>query len=206
MKQSSILIIAITAVTILSCNSNKEVKDDHSHMKKDNMPMQENVTNEKEIKILSASFPNVDPGVASFMKSLAGHYIGIKNALVENNTSDAASHASAMVKSLKGLDKSLFTSEQKKVYDGVADELKENAEHISEKNDLKHERSHFVMMSEDMYNLVKAFGAGMTLYHDHCPMARDNMGAMWLSEFKEIRNPYFGEKMMTCGSVESMFQ
>ncbi|MBK8611769.1 MAG: DUF3347 domain-containing protein [Chitinophagaceae bacterium] len=26
------------------------------------------------------------------------------------------------------------------------------------------------MMSKDMYDMVKAFGAGMTLYHDHCPM------------------------------------
>ena len=42
----------------------------------------------------------------------------------------------------------------------------------------------------------------MALYHDHCPMAQDNKGAMWLSETKEIRNPYFGDKMMTCGSVE----
>ena len=62
------------------------------------------------------------------------------------------------------------------------------------------------MMSKDMYDMVKAFGAGMALYHDHCPMAQDNKGAMWLSETKEIRNPYFGDKMMTCGSVEEMMK
>jgi len=54
--------------------------------------------------------------------------------------------------------------------------------------------------------MVKAFGSGMTLYHDHCPMYDNNKGAMWLSETREIRNPYFGDKMMTCGSVKEMFK
>ena len=32
-------------------------------------------------------------------------------------------------------------------------------------------------------------------------MAFDNKGAYWLSEEKEIRNPYFGSKMLTCGET-----
>ncbi|NNC61403.1 MAG: DUF3347 domain-containing protein, partial [Eudoraea sp.] len=35
----------------------------------------------------------------------------------------------------------------------------------------------------------------------HCPMANSNKGADWLSSSKEIRNPYYGEAMLTCGSV-----
>ena len=106
---------------------------------------------------------------------------------------------------MKGFDKSLLTAEQKKVYDDIESDLKEHAEHIA-KSKIDHQREHFSTMSTDVYDLVKAFGAGMTLYHDHCPMANDNKGAMWLSESKDIRNPYFGEKMMTCGSVEEMFK
>jgi Cu(I)/Ag(I) efflux system membrane fusion protein len=37
-------------------------------------------------------------------------------------------------------------------------------------------------------------------------MAFDNKGAYWLSETKEIRNPYFGDKMMTCGEVKKEFK
>jgi hypothetical protein len=37
-------------------------------------------------------------------------------------------------------------------------------------------------------------------------MAQDGKGAMWLSESKEIKNPYFGDKMMECGSVEEEIQ
>jgi hypothetical protein len=37
-------------------------------------------------------------------------------------------------------------------------------------------------------------------------MARDNQGAMWISEVKEIKNPYFGAQMFTCGSVEEVIK
>jgi len=100
------------------------------------------------------------------------------------------------------IDKSLLTAEQKEIYDNVEDDLKEHAEHIGKNaGHIEHQREHFSMMSEDVYDLVKAFGGGQILYHDHCPMANDNKGAMWLSEMKEIKNPYFGGKMNDCVHV-----
>ena len=39
------------------------------------------------------------------------------------------------------------------------------------------------------------------IYVQHCPMADGNTGADWLSLEKAIKNPYFGDKMLTCGSV-----
>ena len=54
-----------------------------------------------------------------------------------------------------------------------------------------------------IYELVKAFGAGQPIYHDHCPMYNENKGGtMWLSETKEIKNPYLGSEMPKCGTVE----
>ena len=32
-------------------------------------------------------------------------------------------------------------------------------------------------------------------------MANNNQGAIWLSTDKEIKNPYFGDDMLTCGRV-----
>ena len=40
------------------------------------------------------------------------------------------------------------------------------------------------------------------LYLTHCPMAFDNKGASWISSGKEIRNPFFGEKMLKCGEIK----
>ena len=62
------------------------------------------------------------------------------------------------------------------------------------------------MMSEDVYDLVKAFGGGQTLYHDHCPMADNNKGGMWLSETKEVKNPYFAGKMNECVKVKEVIK
>jgi hypothetical protein len=33
-------------------------------------------------------------------------------------------------------------------------------------------------------------------------MAFNNEGAYWLSAEKEVNNPYFGDKMLHCGSVK----
>jgi hypothetical protein len=41
-----------------------------------------------------------------------------------------------------------------------------------------------------------------TIYKQHCPMAFNNTGASWFSDLPEIRNPYFGNKMLKCGEVE----
>jgi hypothetical protein len=36
-------------------------------------------------------------------------------------------------------------------------------------------------------------------------MALDNEGADWLALEEQIRNPYFGDKMMKCGLVKKSF-
>jgi len=112
-----------------------------------------------------------------------------------------------MESTIKKLDKSFLTADQKKVWDGFEDDLREHAEHIGKNaGNIKHQREHFSMMSEDVYDLVKAFGGGRAIYHDHCPMYNEGKGAIWLSETKEVRNPYFGAKMPTCGTVEEVIQ
>ncbi len=205
MKKVIFPITIVTLLAIVSCNSNNQAaKEDHSMMNHDStMPMQDNKMMDENIKMVSATFPTIDAGASTYMKSMLQKYLGIKNALIEGNSDKAASSSAAMYEAMKGFDKSLLTADQKKVYDDIESDLKEHAEHIS-KSKLDHQREHFAMMSKDMYDMVKAFGAGMTLYHDHCPMFKD--GSMWLSESKDIRNPYYGEKMMTCGSLEEMFK
>ena len=58
-----------------------------------------------------------------------------------------------------------------------------------------------------MYKAIKAFGlSGETAYYDYCPMAFNNKGGYWLAKEDKIQNPYFGDKMLTCGSVEEKLQ
>ena len=207
------IISAITIVSALvfsACNSGGTKNEHEGHdMNKTNNDTAQHVStaDDTDVKIISVAFTNVDAKAAASIKEIVDHYLHIKNALANDNASEAASGARAMENAVTKLDKSLLTAGQKTAYDANEDELKEHAEHIGKNGDnIKHQRSHFVMMSEVIYELAKNFGAGRPLYHDHCPMARDNQGAMWLSEVKEIKNPYFGSEMFKCGRVEEMIK
>ena len=91
----------------------------------------------------------------------------------------------------------------KKQYLDIADDAKEHAEHIGDNSGkIGHQREHFVMLSKDINDLIKLFGTKQKLYQDYCPMADEGKGAIWISEVKEIKNPYYGSNMLTCGSIK----
>jgi hypothetical protein len=67
---------------------------------------------------------------------------------------------------------------------------------------LEDQRKAFSSLTQSLYQAIKAYGlAGTTAYYEFCPMAFNNAGGFWLSDSKTIRNPYFGDKMLTCGEV-----
>jgi hypothetical protein len=128
--------------------------------------------------------------------------------LAKDNGKEAAAAGDAIVAVLAKADTKSLSKEQLKSYIDIADGLKENAEHIgANAGKIEHQREHFEMLSKDLEDLIKAFGnGGQTLYKDFCPMANDGKGAIWISEVKEIKNPYLGGKMPTCGSVKETIQ
>jgi hypothetical protein len=137
------------------------------------------------------------------LKEIIGSYIQLKNDLASDNTANAAEVGKVLAAVFRNFDKSDLTPDQKKTYEDVeADEI-ENSEHISESGgDIAHQREHFELLSNDVYELVKTFGSGQDLYRDFCPMYKNGKGAYWLSETKEIQNPYYGEEMPTCGVIK----
>lgn len=85
--------------------------------------------------------------------------------------------------------------------------MRENAEHISTNaGNVEHQREHFALLSRDINDLTDNFGtAGLKLYLDFCPMYNKQNGAIWVSEKKEIVNPYYGSKMSDCGCVKKRY-
>ena len=209
MKKIFFCVITIAVISFTACNNSGSKNEQEGHdmntMNKDGT-QQATATDEKEVKAIAVTYTNVDTKAAAVIKEIVDHYLHIKNALANDNGNEAANGAKAMGKVIRGLDKSLLTADQKKEYDIIEENLVEHAEHIGKNGDnIKHQREHFLMMSENVYDLAKAFGAGRALYHDHCPMYNENKGgAMWLSETKEVKNPYFGAEMPTCGTVEEV--
>ncbi len=210
MKKIFFSLLAISSITITACNNggskNEHEGHDMNNINKDTVKHAA-TTDDKDVKTIAVTYTNVEAKAAASIKEIVEHYLHIKNALANDNASEAANGAKSMDGAIGKLDKSLLTAEQKTAYDKNEEELKEHAEHIAKNDDkISYQRSHFVMMSEVVYELVRNFGAGRPVYHDHCPMARDNQGAMWLSEMKEIKNPYFGAQMLKCGTVEEVIQ
>ena len=85
--------------------------------------------------------------------------------------------------------------------------LASTAAKITVAPNLEMQRTHFAAMSNEMIDLIKKTGTSKgEIYVDYCPMALNDKGAYWLSVNKEIRNPYFGDKMLTCGEVKETIQ
>ena len=69
--------------------------------------------------------------------------------------------------------------------------------------DLAAMRKAFEPVSDALISTVKDIGVDRVgnVYVVHCPMAFDYEGADWLSREPAILNPYFGDEMLTCGTV-----
>ncbi|OOQ61986.1 DUF3347 domain-containing protein [Mucilaginibacter pedocola] len=136
-------------------------------------------------------------------KILVAHYLNLKNALAKDNSNAAATAGKSLADGFAKFDRSTLNEVQKKNFADIADDAQQMAKHIGESaGKLPHQREHFDMLSKDMYDMVKLFGASQPLYVDRCPMYNDKKGAIWLSETKAISNPYFGTDMPTCGTIK----
>jgi hypothetical protein len=77
------------------------------------------------------------------------------------------------------------------------------ASKIAATNDIETQRIEFAALSNHFIALLKKAGiGGGELYIAHCPMASNDKGADWVTNSREIKNPYFGESMLTCGTIK----
>ncbi len=189
-----ILGLAIVAITLAFCNSNNSTEN-RNRSKDSQTKLQTN--NRSETTSSSAVTLNTVS-----LKEIISAYLQMKNAFTEDNSNGAASAGKKLEAAFKNFDKSALTAAQKKTFEDVEADAREHAEHIGANGgNIEHQREHFELLSKDIYDLVKAFGGGQVLYKDFDPMFNNGKGAFWLSETKEIKNPYMGKAMLTSGSV-----
>lgn len=187
--------IAIAAITFSACNNNSNKEASTSAGQQTNDPA--TIPQQNSVK------DSVTDAVFSTKEIIAG-YLQLKNALAKDNAKDAAAAGSAIVASLAQITATSLPADKQKVYAELQDDIKEHVEHIgANAGKIEHQREHFIMLSKDVSDLVKEFGNnGRVLYKDFCPMANEGKGAIWISEVKEIQNPYLGSKMPDCGTLK----
>ena len=196
----SLIILAALAITFASCNNSDNKSADNKSTQPTSAEVDKKMAEVTEKQQANTATPAT---TTVSIKEILDGYLKMKNAFAKDNDKDAATAGNEMVNAFAGFNKAALTADQAKIYNDIQDDAKEHAEHIgSNAGNIKHQREHFDMLSKDMYQLVKTFGAGQNLYYDHCPMYNDGKGADWLSETKDIVNPYLGKKMPTCGTVK----
>ncbi|MDT0294932.1 DUF3347 domain-containing protein [Mesonia ostreae] len=122
-------------------------------------------------------------------EQLANSYFNLKDALVKTDATSAKQAANALLKNLR---------DETQV--DLAKEIAENEDNIEV------QRTAFSKLSALLAPVFSKQITSGELYKQYCPMAFDNEGAFWFSREKEIMNPYFGDKMLHCGSIQETIQ
>ena len=130
-------------------------------------------------------------------------YLKMKDAFVASDAQKVSTFSKATLEELKAVsDLGLGQMEQTHI-----SKIKKILASINESDDIENQRSHFVVLNQNFVPIVKTIqGLSSKVYIQKCPMANNNRGAFWISEDKEISNPYYGEQMMTCGSTIDSIQ
>ena len=85
--------------------------------------------------------------------------------------------------------------------------IKKDLDKIINADDIEIQRKGFADLNLTLYKVLDRFGLmSDTLYYQYCPMAFNNKGAYWISEMKDIKNPYFGKAMLKCGETRKTFE
>ena len=144
----------------------------------------------------------VDKLAKEALQPLYTDYLKWKDALTNDDFAEAQKMASNMKSKLDKINMSLFKGDAHNAWMDFQGRLSNSLEHVQHFSNIEQLRKSFQTVSAAMIEMANMFKPlNKTIYVLHCPMADNNKGADWLSSEKEIRNPYFGSSMLTCGEV-----
>ena len=133
-------------------------------------------------------------------------YIQLKDALVKSDGTSSSNASKTLLIAIQEVNMSELNTDTHAQWTKVVNDLKEDAEHISETKEITHQRDHFMSLSKNLYAVIKVSKSEMPIYYQFCPMANKGKGANWLSLENKIKNPYYGNQMLTCGKVVETIQ
>lgn len=154
----------------------------------------------------------VNAAAKSAVTNQLNAYYQLKDALIEYDTAAANSAALSLGLAADSVNTDgISDSAMAKTVKNFSSSIASGAKALAAQADLVEKKRLFSTISENMYPLLQAIRYDESvIYHQMCPMAfNDSETAFWLSNNREIENPYLGKKhprysagMLHCGEVK----
>lgn len=135
------------------------------------------------------------------LKVVFDNYFVVKDAMISSDGNTTSIASKELLTAINNVKMDKLDMDVHRVWMKIVNQIKEDAEHIADTKDIKHQRDHFTTLSKDIYALLKVAKYEVPVYFQHCPMYNDGKGANWLSKENEVKNPYYGNRMLTCGKT-----
>jgi hypothetical protein len=191
-------VLSVVTLGFQACNSNEQKSANGAEQKETS-----NTASDQAPVVEVPDYASVDNDVKNQVAAVYQEYLQVKDHLVAGHADAAKAAAQKVVQAMGQVDAAKLSSEQKAFFDQHAGMVKEHAQAIAATGSTEEQRQQLDMFSTSTYSLVKSFKAnGETLYLQHCPMANNNKGGYWISQTAEVKNPYFGDKMLKCGETQ----
>lgn len=133
------------------------------------------------------------------------YYFDLSAAMVSSDAEKTAEKAEAFADAINETEVSGLYDEQRQNWSETVLIITERANNMADLDDIEAQRYEFEYLSESIIEIVGKFGVDGVVYHQRCPMVRGG-SADWLSKEEHIRNPYHGDRMLTCGTVVSVIE
>lgn len=135
------------------------------------------------------------------------HYINLKSAFISSNVESVMNMAKEVQREFPNVEKASKTLKESKTWEKEKTNISKSITAILSSKKIEEQRNNFATLSIALHDVIKTYGViGMKTYYQYCPMALNGKGAYWLSLQEKIQNPYFGDKMLTCGETKEILE
>ncbi|MBO9620316.1 MAG: DUF3347 domain-containing protein [Niabella sp.] len=141
---------------------------------------------------------------ASRLEPVYKAYFAIGDALVASDAKATAAKAAELGKAIDAVKMNELEPKEHGVWMSTMNTLNKEAAALKAASGIEKQRTAFAALSNTMYQLMKASKASYKIYYNECPMF--NGGAHWLSNKETISNPFYGAKMLSCGSTKAVIE
>ena len=155
--------------------------------------------------------PNFGSAISNDFKNhlnrLINSYLSLKDAFVASSKKDVKNELTHLEKMIGSVDMTLVKGDAHMFWMKKHKEMTQAINEMRKQSTVDSKREKLDELSMAIIETAKAFKLdGDSYVVQYCPMANNDQGGYWLSNSEQIRNPYFGDKMLKCGEVKEVLK